>query len=260
MSVDRELFIAKAEEIAAEEPSYRHGGSGTDGTCDCIGIIIGAIRRAGGQWRGMHGCNYAARAEMKDLKQIVSTGDLIVGEAVFRVYEPGQGGYNLPERYGPGGQSYTGDLRDYFHVGIVESVHPLRIRHMTKPRPKMDTSIDRWDYHGKLKKISYGGEGSKMQHVIISGGNPDLPVNFREYASRDAKIIGEIHQGSKAVLIDGEGGTWNRIQWNQKTGYVMSAFVHPDDSGGDDGEMITVSRKELEQAYDILGDLLGLRG
>ena len=99
-----------------------------------------------------------------------------------------------------------------------------------------------------------------MQHVIISGGNPELPVNFREYASRDAKIIGEIPQGSKAVLIDGEGGTWNRIQWNQKTGYVMSAFVHPDDSDDADGEMITVSKKELEQAYDILGDLLGLRG
>ena len=145
MSVDRELFVAKTEEIAAEEPAYRHGGSGTDGTCDCIGIIIGAIRRAGGQWRGIHGCNYAARTEMKNLDRIVSTGDLIVGEVVYRVYEPGQGGYNLPERYGPGGQSYTGDLRDYYHVGIVESVHPLRIRHMTKPKPKMDTSIDKYE-------------------------------------------------------------------------------------------------------------------
>lgn len=258
MSVDREQFLAKVEEIAAEEPYYRTGGSGTDGTCDCIGIIIGAIRRAGGQWRGLHGCNYAARSEMKNLERITGTGDLIVGEVVYRAYEPGQGGYNLPERYEPGGSDYTGDVRDYFHIGVVESVYPLRIRHMTKPKPKMDTSIDRWDYHGKLKKIGYNGEGKIMQNVTISGGNPDLPVNFREGPSRDAKIIGEIPQGSTAVLLDG-GDTWNRIQWNGKNGYVMSAFVHPESDGGD-GEMITVSRAELEQAYNILGDLLGLRG
>ena len=56
-------FLEKIREIASENPKYRSGGSGKDGTCDCIGLIIGAIRRAGGSWPGTHGSNYAARYE-----------------------------------------------------------------------------------------------------------------------------------------------------------------------------------------------------
>ncbi|MBQ9632239.1 MAG: hypothetical protein IJV04_04895, partial [Lachnospiraceae bacterium] len=57
-------FLARVEQIAAEEPGYQLGHSGDDNQCDCIGLIIGAIRRAGGQWRGIHGSNYAARNEL----------------------------------------------------------------------------------------------------------------------------------------------------------------------------------------------------
>ena len=52
-------FLTQIAAIAAESPSYRLGGDGSDGTCDCVGLIIGAIRRAGGQWAGTHGSNYA---------------------------------------------------------------------------------------------------------------------------------------------------------------------------------------------------------
>ena len=42
-----EAFIAQVEAIAQASPVYRPGGDGSDGTCDCIGLVIGAIRRAG---------------------------------------------------------------------------------------------------------------------------------------------------------------------------------------------------------------------
>lgn len=255
-------FLAAVEQIAAEEPAYQQGHDGHDGLCDCIGLIIGAIRRCGGQWRGIHGSNYAARQEIADRVQpIAGSGDLEPGEVVFKGYEPGQGGYNLPAKYETGGEYYNGDLRDYYHVGIVESVYPLRIRHMTTPRPKMDTSIGKWGYHGKLKKIKYSGTdgGEKMETVIISGGNHDQPVRLRKTASTSSSILAEIPQGSTAELLD-DGGTWCKVAWNGLTGYVMGVFVHNGAGPDPDPGNVSVNRAELEKIYDIIGDWLGLRG
>ena len=257
-------LITRAEQIAAEEPAYQQGHDGHDGLCDCIGLIIGAIRRAGGQWRGLHGSNYAARSELADkIAPITGSGDLQPGEVVFKAYEPGQGGYNLPKRYGAGGESYNGDLRDYNHVGLVVSINPLRIRHMTSPRAKMDTKLGKWGWHGYLKKVDYsesGDEGGKeMEKVIISGGNPDEPIRLRKAASTTSAILAEMPQGSEAELIE-DKGAWIQITWSGKTGYVMSIFVHRVDDGGQDGETVSVNRAELEKIYDTIGDMLGLRG
>lgn len=258
MSIHVREFLAKAEEIAAEEPVYQSGHDGHDGFCDCIGLIIGAIRRAGGQWRGLHGSNYAARTELREkIQPIAGTGELLPGDVVFKAYEPGQGGYNLPKRYEPGGESYNGDLRDYYHIGIVESVYPLRIRHMTTPKAKMDTSIGKWGWHGQLKKISYSGGEKKMEKVIISGGNPNEQIRLRKAASTGSAILAEMPQGSEAELIEG-GGAWNQIVYSGITGYVMSVFVHRKEDHA--GETITVSKVELEKIYNMIGDMLGMRG
>ena len=39
MAVDVKLFLAEAENIAAEEPGYQKGHYGQDGLCDCIGLM-----------------------------------------------------------------------------------------------------------------------------------------------------------------------------------------------------------------------------
>ena len=257
-------FLVKAEEIAAENPRYdsKGGHDGSDGYCDCIGLVIGAIRRAGGRWTGMHGSNYAARREVSLLSPIAGTGDLTVGEAVFKKREPGQKSYALPGRYGPGGGCYNGDLNDYYHVGIVESVFPLRIRHMTSPGVRMDTSLGKWACHGRLLKIDYGESGKRrqnMEKVTIRGGNPDAPVHLRSAGSKASAVLADIPQGSQADLLEG-GGRWSRVSWGGKTGYVMSEFIARDGSGEPGGEMIPVRKADLEKAYDLLGGLLGLRG
>ena len=136
-------FLAAVEEIAAENPRYRKGGSGFDGSCDCIGLIIGALQRCGGKWTGIHGSNWAARNAVNGLKRIVSNADLETGELVFKAKGPGAKGYDLPSRY-----KGDKDLNDYYHVGIVLSVYPLRIRHMTTPATKVDTKLGAWSHHG----------------------------------------------------------------------------------------------------------------
>ena len=252
MTVDVKLFLAEAENIAAEEPGYQKGHYGQDGLCDCIGLIIGAIRRAGGTWKGMHGSNYAARNEMRSLEKIYGTGGLQPGELVYKAYEPGQKGYDLPDRY-----KKSGDQRDYYHVGIVISVYPLRIRHMTSPKPRMDTSIGKWAYHGWLKKVaSETEEKQPMRMVTVAGGDTSAPIRMRKAASTGSSVVAEIPQGSEAELLEG-GGVWNRIQWNGKEGYVMAKFIT---AQGKTEDTISVSQARLERIYDELGDILGLRG
>lgn len=53
--ISKDKFLEKVQEITASKPTYKLGHDGSDGTCDCIGLIIGAIRRAGGSWTGTHG-------------------------------------------------------------------------------------------------------------------------------------------------------------------------------------------------------------
>ena len=98
MSIKLAAFLEQFETICALKPSYRSGGSGTNGTCDCIGLIIGAVRRAGGGWNGIHGSNYAARKQMTDFAEIKSA-DLFVGEIVYKARKPGDSSYNLPDRW-----------------------------------------------------------------------------------------------------------------------------------------------------------------
>ena len=152
MTVNVLDFIARAMEIYNESPGDEHGHCGNDGLCDCIGLVIGAIRRAGGQWHGMHGSNYAARNEMVSLEKIVHSGTLVPGEVVYKAKSPDDSGYDLPDRYKTGT-----DLRDYYHVGVVVSATPLRICHMTTPKPKIDTTIGKWAWHGRLKKSTTEG-------------------------------------------------------------------------------------------------------
>ena len=87
--VTMESFLRGVDAIAEEKPTYRLGHDGSDGSCDCIGLIIGAIRRAGGEWNGTHGSNWAARNAMDTLQAVKGLGDLKVGQAAFKAAEPG---------------------------------------------------------------------------------------------------------------------------------------------------------------------------
>ena len=122
MTIDE--FLTNVRRIQAADPRYRLGRDGSDGYCDCIGLVIGAIRRSGGQWRGIHGTNWTARNAMHDLNPLRGAGQLQRGELVFRAHEPGAKGYALPSRY-----ASSADRRDYYHVGVVMQTNPLRILH-----------------------------------------------------------------------------------------------------------------------------------
>ena len=166
MSVTLSAFLTAVDAIAAERPAYRLGGKAEDGTCDCIGLIIGALNRCGVKWPGIHGSNWAARNAMAWLLPVASAEDLAVGEIVYKARQPGDTAYSLPSRY-----DQDPDRRDYYHVGVVRSVSPLRIIHCTSPGGvKTDARLGRWACAGGLRQLDDAAP-SPTRHATLRHGS-----------------------------------------------------------------------------------------
>ena len=193
LAIPVSTFLERVEEIAREKPRYRKCGSGKDGTYDCIGLIIGALRRAGATWTGIHGSNYAARKETTDLREIRSASELQPGELVFKHTRPGQKSYDLPARYRKGGSDYNGDLLDYYHVGIVLSASPLRICHVTGTGAELDTSLGKWSHHGWCKKVAAAVQPATAAFALADASakfaTPDPSTETIPASSPDSETV-----------------------------------------------------------------------
>ena len=261
MGITRERFLEKVEEIAQSNPSYKEGRDGSDGTCDCIGLIIGAIRRAGGAWNGIHGSNYAARYEMRELLPVMDAGELNLGEVVYKARMPGEVGYALPERY-----KNDPDQRDYYHVGVVTAVEPLEITHCTGPGIVRDTKLGRWTYRGRLEKVAYDSaevvETMVQTATVVADSGDD--VKMRSTPSQTDGLYWKVPVGDKVQVAYVEG-EWAKVRHQGRTGYMMVEYLEMDaqelpaagsSSGSAGGELITVQRAALQAVYEALGNLL----
>ena len=257
-----EAFIAQVEAIAQASPVYRLGGDGSDGTCDCIGLVIGAIRRAGGSWTGTHGSNYAARYEMRELLPVTDAGELCLGDVVYKARTPGQAGYALPERYKKGP-----DQRDYYHVGVVTATSPLEITHCTSPGIVRDTKLGKWTYRGRLEKVDYDGtEGMEtMVQTATVVADSGSTVKMRSKPSTSDGLYWEVPVGAEVQVAEITGG-WAKVRYGDRTGYMMAAFLDmdgqeaPEEGGSAEsvagGGLVTVQRSALQEVYDALGSIL----
>lgn len=140
-------FMRAVRANIARVNRYETGGDGSGGGCDCIGLIIGAVRLMGETWTGIHGSNYAARNHTAGLAALTDAAALDVGNLVYKAKEPDELNYKLPSRY-----ANDHDQRDYYHVGIVTAVNPLEITHCTavKGGIKRDAALGGWNYFGEL--------------------------------------------------------------------------------------------------------------
>ena len=257
-----EAFIAQVEAIAQASPVYRLGGDGSDGTCDCIGLVIGAIRRAGGSWTGTHGSNYAARYEMRELLPVTDAVELCLGDVVYKARTPGQAGYALPERY-----KNDPDQRDYYHVGVVTATSPLEITHCTGPGIVRDTKLGKWVYRGRLKKVDYDGTEvveTMVQTAKVTAASGSA-VKMRSKPSASDRLYWEVPVGAEVQVAE-VTGSWAKVRYGDRTGYMMTDFLaldaqEPPEVGGTaetmtGGELITVQRAALQAVYDALGSIL----
>ena len=227
-------FLDKALQLFNSNPKRREPGDGSDGYCDCIGYLIGSLRRIGLKWTGIHGSNWAARKEAVNLHPVSNINDLEVGDMVLKGRNPGTKGYALPARYKKGGQYYTGDLVDYYHAGLVYQKNPLQIRHMSS-RMTIDTKIGKWNYATRLKPLvnagAYALESTATTVTIPSSGTQaklvapsGKTVNLRKTPSLRGALIMQIPLGTIIEIIE-PGEEWCKIKYNNKMGYMMAKFL-----------------------------------
>lgn len=223
-----EKFLQKIQVIKALKPKYRQPGDGSDGTCDCVGLVIGAFRRSGIKWSGIHGSNWFARKEMSYLKPLTNIKDLKVGDAVYQVYTPSEKGYALPGRYKKGGKYYNGDLNDYMHIGIVTQINPLHITNMGSKGVREDTTIRYWDYYGWLTRLgkepveelpSQTPVAQCKARVTAKSGRY---VKMRKEPSTKCRIYEEIPIGA-TITIEEPGDEWAKVSYGKYTNYYMMA-------------------------------------
>ena len=258
------VFLTGVTEIVKSNPEYKEGGDGSSGICDCIGLIIGAIRRSGGRWTGTHGSNYAARHQMISLAR---DPPLELGTILFKAREPGDAGYALPDTY-----ARHPDRRDYYHVGLVTSVHPLQITHCTSwsggSGIKVDTVIGKWRYGGRLKGLEHERKEEKPVSEVISTATVIAEsgsfVRLRVTPSIKAVAIANVAIGAKVSIIE-KGDLWWRIQYGGKTGWMLAEFLdegEPDAETPDtpesepDSEMVQIPRVDWEAFLEAMERVL----
>lgn len=229
--ISLERYLEGIESIYVEQPKYETGHDGSDGLCDCIGMIKGAIRRAGGDASGLSGTNYAARNTIRNLSKLVALSQLTVGDVVMKTRQPGEPGYSLPEKY-----KSSGDLTDYYHIGTVTNLNPLRITHMTDPAAKIDTKLGKWNRYGQLPQVARTNPDpyipdppvdpipEPMPEVAIVIAEKGKNVNLRKSPSTASALVERVPLGETVTVLT-HGEDWSQVKWKWYTGWMMTKFL-----------------------------------
>lgn len=257
-------FVRRVQEIADANPAYRTGGDGSDGTCDCIGLIMGAL----GEEFPMHSTNYFARYELAvEPAPITEATEPELGDLVFKARGESNPRYDLHERYKPDGRYYTGDFLDYYHVGVVTKAEPMEITHCTDTGLisgiAKDYTLEGWAYIGIVDDMEYEGDepeekpAEKTMLVLSEDGNP---VKMRATPSTMLPYIEKVPNGA-LVKVHEMGSEWATISWGGKRGYMMRAFLHetrtetPDE--GKQAVTISLPMDAAQALYQALAGAVG---
>ena len=236
-------FLQAVQDNADRVHKYHSGSDGSDGTCDCIGQIMGAVRMCGVQWPWTHGSNYAARNRITGLRYVSKTSELQLGDIVFKAREPGEEKYsadiiNTTYKNSP-------DKRDYYHVGVVTSVSPFCVTHCTSVEGGImrDSSLGKWHYAGKLNLINYEEEDKPMAESVNYKAevyaNSGSTVNLRANPSTKATVQKAIRVGAEVEVVEESNDEWAKVKANGVTGYMMRKFLV--EKGDDNIEQVTLT-------------------
>lgn len=250
-------FLQGVQDNAERIHAYELGHDGSDGKSDCIGLIIRALALEGCKWPGVHGSNWAARNAMATLEHIADAGEMFLGEIVYKAREPGDPNYRLPDRY-----KSSGDLRDYYHVGVVTQISPLVITHCTSVEGGIarDTKIGNWRWGGRLKYVDYNEEEPDMEtpYNAIVTADSGRTVNLRAKPDIKSTIIARVDVGETVAVLD-ELGEWSKVAYAGKQGYMMNMYLWPENSADEpdeeDGDTVAVSREDMDNWAFILESL-----
>lgn len=228
-TISPEKYIEGVNSIYVEQPAYELGADGTNGKCDCIGMVRGGLVRAGAtEVKGLNGTNYAARHTIVGLQKLKKESQLAVGDIVMKTRDKDDKNMPLPDQYRKGGSDYsqTWGETNFSHIGTVVQVNPIRICHMTSPTAKIDTSISGWSYFGGLPWVKEDAEEDELPDVRMAEvwAESGKTVKMRDKPSTLCRLYWDVPIGSQVVVTE-PGDKWTRITWNGRNGYMQSQFI-----------------------------------
>jgi hypothetical protein len=257
--ISAEKYVEGVDSIYVEQPGYRTGGDGSDGTCDCIGMCRGGSEREGvTDIKNFRGTNQAARKTIEDLKPIRSVNELELGCVVLKTRDKDDKNMPLPDKYRKGGSEYDpvwGET-NFTHIGTVTRLHPLEITHMTSPTAKKDSSLGNWKYSGWLPWVTREGSSgedpddepeTEWATVVAESGST---VKMRAKPSTSCRLYWDVPVGSQ-VMIEEAGTPWTKITWAGQTGYMMTKFLLFGDETIKDRYTVTITGLTKDQAEEI---------
>ena len=259
-----EKFIAGVGSIYEEMPSYEEGHDGSDGKCDCIGMVRGALLRAGAtDVKNLRGTNQAARKAINDLRKLTSVAGLRVGSVVLKTRDADNPSMPLPDRYRKGGSDYDPDVGEtnFTHIGTVTGLDPLVITHMTTPKPQKDKSLKGWSYAGELPWVNYDDqpepeppkpEPPKPTTAVVFA-HTGSTVNMRRSPNIGAALVERVPVGETVEVLQ-YGDEWCHIKWKWFKGYMMTRFLIFDGDVPPIKYTVTIPGLSKEYAERILMD------
>lgn len=214
-------LMADFQRMLDEHWDYRDGAA-QEGCVDCSGAFVWAFRQHGK--RIYHGSNRIAREEVVAL---LPTAQARPGMAAFKRRSPEKSGYSLPTTYRTGGARCTGDLNDYYHIGLVDA-NGCVLNAQGTATGFVSTPLAQWDCAGYLKQVEYEKEETMSQTesittAIVTAQN-GRTVNLRQRPDKSSAILARVPLGTQVTVLETAEG-WAHITVCEKTGYMMNEFL-----------------------------------
>lgn len=248
-----------AMELLQHSIPYKPGGESMSGM-DCQGLVEYVIRQLGmkASWKGSNAmyraCTWTGTPE--ECKRI--HGSIPQGALLFILTNDG----------GEVSKGYSDGKGNASHVGVYTAqgdgaVHASSSRGCVCSSRFKGKTIPNggWNRIGLLPGISYGLGGDGMEEkdtsiAVATVSTEGGPLNLRVKAN--GALLDRIPDGETITVLE-KKGNWCRVQWKSLIGYVATAYL-AFETGSETGDLIQVSKNELQEIYDRLGGLLGLRG
>ena len=219
--LDAQKLIASVEECLGWP--YVSPGTNDSRGIDCSGLFVKAYRDQGASI--YHGSNTIYRKYCSEKGKLTNVSQLKLGMAVFKWNA------NTPEKFDDG-------LGDFQHIGLVTSVNPLRIVHASSAAGCVttDTKLGKWAYWGWLKDVAKTdslppapaelteGDEELMAEFATVIADSGSTVNMRTKAKSTAALVERVPLGARVEIL-GTCGSWTKVKFGSRTGYMMSQFL-----------------------------------
>ena len=219
--LDVNKLIASVEECLGWP--YVSPGTNDSRGIDWSGLFVKAYRDQGASI--YHGSNTIYRKCCSEKGKLTNVSQLKPGMAVFK-WNP-----NTPEKFDDG-------LGDFQHIGLVTSVNPLRIVHASSAAGcvTIDEKLGKWAYWGWLKDVAKAdslpptpdepteGDEEPMAEFATVIADSGSTVNMRTKAKSTAALVERVPIGARVEIL-GTCGSWTKVKFGSRTGYMMSQFL-----------------------------------